>query len=57
MPMPGAVLLTVAATIAAVVAVVWFVRTQTSTDRSDLGSVSHHWVAMHRVEPGNTVNR
>ena len=55
--MPGTVLLTVAATNAAVVAVGWFVRTQTSTDRYDLRSVSHQWVGMHRADSGNTVNR
>ena len=55
--MLGAVLLAVAAMIAAVVAVAWIVRTQRGAERSDLGSVSHHWVAMHRVESGNTVNR
>jgi hypothetical protein len=57
MPTSEAVFLTVAAAIASVAALVWFVRIRTSTDRSDLGSVSHHWVAIHRVESGNAVNR
>jgi hypothetical protein len=57
MPITGVVWLAVVAGITVVVGIVRVVRTRTSVRRFDIGAVSHQWVAAHRVESGNTLDR